>query len=467
MTFDHIRQLRNFSAKVFRESTITGETRRQVSDRLENEALQVPGFQFTDIAGHRWSHKSYFEMLARTELMNGARDSYEQECAEQGYNIMLLSVSGHCCDACAKYEGQYFSIGPNKYGLPTKDDLEAEGVFHPNCTHSYSAVPDYIIEREFGKKDQKNQTVPNSRSNTEPEKLESSSLPKSMYASKLPQSAPAKHPVPLKKQYNQAEQITSPPTPQIEFTPATNIKDAAKFTEQNLGENVNWDGIPLETVNAINRELMLLKSEFPILEDKFKVIGKNGIWKDNVLGHAGDQLIEFNPKYASIDAMRQVFENEKSNRSLFQIYLAKWKSLPGHEAEKAFRDAQRFLRFSRNNVLISPEKAVQACTTHECGHTILLRRAYKEQNDAGFLLRQNKKTRGSERVYNLALNETPTMKLVKETYQKAKKDETIYKISEYASKNPKEFFSECLVMYRFEKSELPDYIIDMIERIAK
>ena len=153
MTFDHIRQLRNFSAKVFREAAITGETRRQVSDRLENEALQVPGFQFTDIAGRKWSHKSYFEMLARTELMNGARDSYEQQCAAEGYNIMLLSVSGHGCEACAKYEGQYFSIGPNQYGLPTKDDLEAAGVFHPNCTHSYSAVPDYIIEKEFGKKE--------------------------------------------------------------------------------------------------------------------------------------------------------------------------------------------------------------------------------------------------------------------------------------------------------------------------
>ena len=155
MTFDHIRQLRNFSAKVFREASITGETRRQVSERLQNEALQVPGFQFTDIAGKRWSHQSYFEMLARTELMNGARDSYEQECAEQGYNIMLLSVSGHCCEACAQYEGKYFSIGPNKYGLPTKDDLEADGVFHPNCTHSYSAVPDYIIEKEFGKAKEK------------------------------------------------------------------------------------------------------------------------------------------------------------------------------------------------------------------------------------------------------------------------------------------------------------------------
>jgi|GEM_PF-6595083 len=151
MTFDHIRQLRNFSAKVFREASITGETRRQVSERLQNEALQVPGFQFTDIAGRKWSHKSYFEMLARTELMNGARDSYEQECAEQGYNIMLLSISGHCCEACARFEGKYFSIGPNRYGLPTKDDLEAAGVFHPNCTHSYSAVPDYIIEKEFGK----------------------------------------------------------------------------------------------------------------------------------------------------------------------------------------------------------------------------------------------------------------------------------------------------------------------------
>ena len=98
-------------------------------------------------------------MLARTELMNGARDSYEQQCAAEGYNIMLLSVSGHCCEACAKYEGQYFSIGPNKYGLPTKDDLEAEGVFHPNCTHSYSAVPDYIIEKEFGKTNPETKTA--------------------------------------------------------------------------------------------------------------------------------------------------------------------------------------------------------------------------------------------------------------------------------------------------------------------
>ena len=187
MTFDHIRQLRNFSAKVFREASITGETRRQVSERLQNEALQVPGFQFTDIAGKRWSHQSYFEMLARTELMNGARDSYEQECAEQGYNIMLLSVSGHCCEACAKYEGQYFSIGPNKYGLPTKDDLEAEGVFHPNCTHSYSAVPDYIIEKEFGKADQKKSSGPSGPSSpyslntpVDQEKIESNYSAKSM-----------------------------------------------------------------------------------------------------------------------------------------------------------------------------------------------------------------------------------------------------------------------------------------------
>ena len=121
--------------------------------------------------------------------MNGARDSYEQECAEQGYNIMLLSVSGHCCDACAKYEGQYFSIGPNKYGLPTKDDLEAEGVFHPNCTHSYSAVPDYIIEKEFGKAEEKtsrptSQTSPTSPYSlnipTDQAKIESSYSAKSM-----------------------------------------------------------------------------------------------------------------------------------------------------------------------------------------------------------------------------------------------------------------------------------------------
>lgn len=149
MSADHISKLRQLSAKVFRESVLTGETRKQVSDRLYSEAMKIPGFEFIGIDGRHWKHKTYFEMLARTELMNSSRASYDEVCAKSGCQIMKLSVSGECCDACKKFEGTCFTLGPNSLGLPTKDDLIAAKVFHPNCTHSYSAVPEFIFKRDF------------------------------------------------------------------------------------------------------------------------------------------------------------------------------------------------------------------------------------------------------------------------------------------------------------------------------
>ncbi len=149
MEFDHIRQLRQISADVLRETSMTGATRREVSKKMLDRATQIRGFQFIDRAGRRWPDKSYFEMLARTELMNAGRASYDQTCAEDGYDVMLLTVSGDSCEHCRKWEGRCFSLTGATKGLPTKADLEAEGVFHPNCTHSYSAVPDYIWRTQY------------------------------------------------------------------------------------------------------------------------------------------------------------------------------------------------------------------------------------------------------------------------------------------------------------------------------
>ena len=42
------------------------------------------------------------------------------------------------------------------------------------------------------------------------------------------------------------------------------------------------------------------------------------------------------------------------------------------------------------------------------------------------------------------------------TYMNYHCDEDIYKISEYAKKDCREFFSESFVMYRLEKQNLPD-----------
>lgn len=150
MAFDHIRHLRSISADVFRETSLTGATRREVSKKMLDRALnEVPGFRFIDTSGSRWQNKSYFETLARTELMNAGRASYDDTCIADGCDVMKLSFSGRACEKCARYEGCLFSLSGATPGLRTKAELEAAGVFHPNCTHSYSAVPDFIRIRDY------------------------------------------------------------------------------------------------------------------------------------------------------------------------------------------------------------------------------------------------------------------------------------------------------------------------------
>ena len=149
MALDHIRSLRQISAEVFRDMSLTGSTRQQVSKALYDRAMTIPGFEFIDKSGQKWSAKSYFKMLARTELMNAGRASYDEKMAEEGFDVMKLSTSGNSCDKCARFEGKLFSLSGATPGLPTKADLEAAGVFHPNCTHSYSMVPNYTRRTEY------------------------------------------------------------------------------------------------------------------------------------------------------------------------------------------------------------------------------------------------------------------------------------------------------------------------------
>ena len=149
MSFDHIKQLRSIAADVTRQMSLTGNTRKEVSKAMLNKAMEIPSFQFTDNSGHKWQAKSYFDMLARTELMTAARASYDDKCAKEGFDVVELTYSGHSCDACNRWEGRLFSLTGATKGLPTKDDLIADGVFHPNCTHSYTLVPQAVFEEDF------------------------------------------------------------------------------------------------------------------------------------------------------------------------------------------------------------------------------------------------------------------------------------------------------------------------------
>lgn len=149
MSFANIRDLRRIASAVANEMSVTGMTRREVSKKMLDRALKIHGFEFIDRSGTKWPLKSYFETLARTEFMNAGRASYDDKMAEEGFDVMRLTYSGGSCEKCARFEGRLFSLTGATSGLPTKEELEAAGVFHPNCTHSYSLVPDFVRERDY------------------------------------------------------------------------------------------------------------------------------------------------------------------------------------------------------------------------------------------------------------------------------------------------------------------------------
>lgn len=153
MSFDHIRALRSMSADVLRTASLTGASRAEVTRQFLARAQEIPGFKFTANNGAVWSNEAYFNMLARTEMMNAGRAAYDAKCAEEGCDVVELDYGGVSCETCMKWEGKQFSLTGATKGLPTKQDLIDDGVFHPNCTHSYTAVPDWDIK--FPDKDEK------------------------------------------------------------------------------------------------------------------------------------------------------------------------------------------------------------------------------------------------------------------------------------------------------------------------
>lgn len=160
MEIDIVSHLRRTSARVMREAALTGETRHNISRRLafENQYGKGSIFQKTggkrqfaliDKSGRKWDTDSYFDMLGRTLLHNNARETYLAACAQEGSDIVTVSVSGKPCEHCAKYENVLLSISGKTPGLPTVQQAMDAGLFHPNCTHRIIAVPESIAKKYY------------------------------------------------------------------------------------------------------------------------------------------------------------------------------------------------------------------------------------------------------------------------------------------------------------------------------
>lgn len=99
--------------------------------------------------GHVWNNEAYCRMLSRTVLLNAGRQTYFDTCAENGNDVVRVTVSGNPCPACAVWENRLLSISGATEGLPTVSQATAAGLCHPNCTHSFVAVGKFTMQEDF------------------------------------------------------------------------------------------------------------------------------------------------------------------------------------------------------------------------------------------------------------------------------------------------------------------------------
>ncbi|MGW5267247.1 phage minor capsid protein [Rhodococcus sp. NPDC003994] len=101
---------------------------------------------FVDSRGRRWTLTSYVEMATRTAATQTAIDAHVQLLADNGYDLVRVSVHPNCSNLCAPFQGNLLSVtgatgpwsGGAAYHQRIVDSLagaRARGFNHPNCKH--------------------------------------------------------------------------------------------------------------------------------------------------------------------------------------------------------------------------------------------------------------------------------------------------------------------------------------------
>ena len=136
----------------FAKNTITGGTRKDLIDQIQNIISQRGITSLQDKRGASWQLDRYAEMLARTKTAEATRIGGENRMLENNQDLAQITVHFGTCESCAPAEGKIYSLTGKTPGYPSLDSLQinAPHLFAPNCRHR--SVP-YIIKYDPMAKD--------------------------------------------------------------------------------------------------------------------------------------------------------------------------------------------------------------------------------------------------------------------------------------------------------------------------
>lgn len=401
--------LRQMAGDVFRLAGTSGMTAQETRQMLLGKILMRPEkFQFTDAGGRMWDNKTYCEMLTRTVLLNAGRQTYFDTCAENGEDVVRVTVSGSPCPACAVWENRLLSISGASKGLPTVEQATAAGLCHPNCTHSFVAVGEFARSEDFTG-DGRPKTGVNSPGKEE--KNDPEAWKKYRQSSAKPAAAKPAKPKPAAKT-EQPEFDFSPRVAEPSFVPAETVDAARKYMKEQIADKIDLPAsTPLPVWNAANELIGRNLRELGF--DRFHVIRKPRSRNAIASMTIDNTTFGLNPSY-----WREIIEHPER---MFDMNV----TLP------AQRDGVRFLAVDRQ------KNFLRHVVDHEFGHAVFNRSKLPEKAQQ-----------------------------LNELFNQAKQSGDLKRISGYAATAPSEFFAEIFAMFR-RGDTLPSYMREFVTEVMK
>ena len=144
-----IKPLNNISSTGLLSSEVNKRRWQRLMKQLERDfknkdIFTVPYYNKAGDVVRHVKASTYAEMLARTLTANtyreAAQDSILEQFGEFGDLVEILGRSAVDCSECKPYEGQILSLTGKTKGYTTIEDARANGLFHPNCIHSFAVT---------------------------------------------------------------------------------------------------------------------------------------------------------------------------------------------------------------------------------------------------------------------------------------------------------------------------------------
>ena len=476
---------------------------------------------FVDHGGHHWSPEAYVAMDVRTTTFNTAREAVWERNEDYGNDLYQVSSHNGARPLCYPWQGKVISrtdwvrevedLDGGKITVIAQSETsygEAAGLFGVNCRHyPMTFIPGFStlkgepqspeenektyaesqeqrrLERKLREEKRdldvmKAQGSPESEIKAQRERVKAASQDIDDFCDSTGRTRRRNRegaPISAKFPNPDTYDVTDFPTAQRDqmrefyggkpqqtpaqvepekptFTPAKTRAEAETYAREHFADTVDFTGMSLENANKVNETLTTLTEKYPI--NRLDHITQQQI---GAVARANHDHLEISGK-----KLGKVLADEELN---FKIGLVS-KKMSLQEIKRRYEgkakipfDAQQKidklennLKYSRYGVHSSYDDHVRAVITHEYGHIlsdqyfgmINHERGNPNYVYGGPLWRMNERWRVA--------------------YTQAVSSGDIHSLSQYGSKNAREFFAESFAAREMGET-LPDYVEELLSEV--